>query len=86
MASPDAEARGYEEDVIPNADFAMAQTSVIHCPGCGIESAAPMPQDACVYFWDCPASNTIVRPKAGATAIPAMMGGRWRSVPGRGKV
>jgi hypothetical protein len=43
----------------------MAQTSVIHCPACRIESAAPMPQDACLYFWDCPACKTRCEAEGG---------------------
>jgi hypothetical protein len=47
----------------------MAQTTVIRCPACGIESVAPMPEEACLYFWDCPACNTVVRPKAGDCCV-----------------
>ncbi len=47
----------------------MAQTTVIRCPACGVESAALMPTDACVYFWDCPACNTIVKPKPGDCCV-----------------
>jgi hypothetical protein len=47
----------------------MAQTTVIRCPACGIEGLAPMLQDACLYFWDCLACNTVVRPKAGHCCV-----------------
>ena len=47
----------------------MAQVAVIRCPACGVESQAEMPDNACVYFWDCPACRTVVRPKAGACCV-----------------
>ena len=28
----------------------MAQTAVIRCPACGVETEEMMPHDACVYF------------------------------------
>jgi hypothetical protein len=42
---------------------------VIRCPICRIESAAAMPADACVFFWDCPACGSLVRPKAGDCCV-----------------
>jgi hypothetical protein len=47
----------------------MAQSTVIRCPACGVESAALMPQDACLYFWDCGACQTVVRPRLGDCCV-----------------
>jgi hypothetical protein len=47
----------------------MAQVTVIRCPACGVETQAEMPDNACVYFWDCPAYRTVVRPKAGDCCV-----------------
>jgi hypothetical protein len=49
--------------------FGMAQISALRCPACGVESPAEMPDDACLFFWECPACHTIVRPKAGDCCV-----------------
>ncbi|MHB1298797.1 MAG: GDCCVxC domain-containing (seleno)protein [Gemmatimonadaceae bacterium] len=41
----------------------------IRCPDCGVTSLAPMPSDACLFFWDCPACDAVVRPKAGDCCV-----------------
>jgi hypothetical protein len=43
--------------------------ATIRCPSCGQASEATMPEDACVYFLECPACKTIVRPKAGDCCV-----------------
>jgi len=44
----------------------MAKVTEIQCPAGGVESRAEMRDNPCVYFWDCPACRSVVRPKAGA--------------------
>jgi hypothetical protein len=33
------------------------------CPTCGERSGTTMPTNACVYFYECPACLTVLRPK-----------------------
>lgn len=40
-----------------------AREAVITCPACGTRTAASMPENACVFFWECPACRAVVRPK-----------------------
>ena len=47
----------------------MAQTAVIRCPACGVETEEMMPHDACVYFWDCPACKAVVTPGTGDCCV-----------------
>lgn len=47
----------------------MPRTAVIRCPACGVETEEVMPSDACVYFWDCPACSTVVRPRPGDCCV-----------------
>jgi hypothetical protein len=47
----------------------MTQLSALQCPACGVESRADMPDDACVYFWDCPACATLVKPLPGDCCV-----------------
>lgn len=44
-------------------------TATLSCPACGAETAATMPSDACVFFWDCPACATVVRPLPGDCCV-----------------
>ncbi|MEW2912690.1 GDCCVxC domain-containing (seleno)protein [Leisingera sp. JC11] len=44
-------------------------TSVLTCPGCGHETAEEMPQDACQWFYECPACRTLLRPKPGDCCV-----------------
>jgi len=41
----------------------------IRGPHCGVEAVETMPLDACVYFWDCPACEAVVRPLAGDCCV-----------------
>ncbi|MGI9042140.1 MAG: GDCCVxC domain-containing (seleno)protein [Gemmatimonadales bacterium] len=47
----------------------MIQTTTITCPGCGLQVEEPMPCDACVYFWQCPACAEVARPKPGDCCV-----------------
>jgi hypothetical protein len=55
----------------------MEPISVIACPHCGEKTAAPMPTDACVYFHECPACKTLLRPAPGDCCVFCS----WGSVP-----
>ena len=37
--------------------------SVITCPHCGFSGEEFMPEDACVWFWECPECKELLRPK-----------------------
>jgi transcription elongation factor Elf1 len=39
------------------------------CPECGHVSVATMPTDACIYFYECVACGTVLRPKAGDCCV-----------------
>jgi hypothetical protein len=41
----------------------------MRCPACGVESASELPDDACLYFWECPACGTVVRPRPGDCCV-----------------
>ena len=52
--------------------MAVAQTrrrSVITCPACGHREAERMPEDACLYFYECRGCRTELRPKAGDCCV-----------------
>ena len=48
--------------------------STIRCPHCGTEAALEVPENACVYFWDCPSCRTIVKPRAGDCCVVCSYG------------
>ena len=43
--------------------------STLTCPSCGSASEESMPTDACLFFWDCPACRTLVKPKPGHCCV-----------------
>ncbi|MFI5076480.1 MAG: GDCCVxC domain-containing (seleno)protein [Vicinamibacteria bacterium] len=43
--------------------------SAITCPHCGATRQEPMPTDACVYFYECSACQTLLRPKPGDCCV-----------------
>lgn len=44
-------------------------TSTLTCPECGARTKAAMPEDACQFFYDCPACGAVLRPKAGDCCV-----------------
>jgi len=36
--------------------------SALTCPSCGNTTIETMPTDACVYFYECAACHTLLRP------------------------
>lgn len=41
----------------------VLQESDVTCPECGNTTSVSMPEDACVYFWECPECGSIVKPR-----------------------
>lgn len=48
---------------------AVTLESVLTCPNCGRQSLETMPTYACVYFHDCPACGTRLKPKPGDCCV-----------------
>jgi len=42
-------------------------TSTLTCPKC--ETTETMPGDACIYFWECPHCNEILKPEKGDCCV-----------------
>ena len=47
----------------------MGETGTLTCPECGTRAVEEMPAMACVYFWECPACEAIIRPKPGDCCV-----------------
>ena len=43
--------------------------SIITCPECGQRTTETMPTDACVFFYDCSACHTRLKPKQGDCCV-----------------
>jgi hypothetical protein len=43
--------------------------STITCPRCGKRTEQTMPTNACLYFFDCPACHTRLKPRAGDCCV-----------------
>ena len=43
--------------------------SRLTCPACGHAEVLEMPEDACVYFHECPACGTLLKPKTGDCCV-----------------
>jgi len=41
----------------------------ITCPECSETATVTMPEDACVYFWECPECGSIVKPQEGDCCV-----------------
>lgn len=44
-------------------------TSTLVCPACGHAKAETMPTDHCLYFYDCAACGTRLKPKQGDCCV-----------------
>lgn len=63
------------------------QEGVITCPECGARTVEPMPENACLRFFECPACNVLLRPRTGDCCVfcsygdagcpPVAVAGRW---------
>ena len=55
----------------------MAGPSVIvTCPQCEQTSTATIPEDRCVFFYECPACHTMLKPKRGDCCVFCSYGDR----------
>ncbi len=44
-------------------------SSELTCPKCGACRTETMPDDACIYFYECKACGTVLRPKPGDCCV-----------------
>ncbi|MGE3842928.1 MAG: GDCCVxC domain-containing (seleno)protein [Vicinamibacterales bacterium] len=44
-------------------------TAHLLCPHCGTVTAETMPEDRCIYFWECPQCRALLSPKAGDCCV-----------------
>jgi hypothetical protein len=61
----------------------MSERSIITCPKCGHQSAEPMPTDACLFFYECKACKTKLKPLPGDCCVFCSYGS-IRCPPARG--
>ena len=43
--------------------------STLTCPECGCAAMEVMPEDACLYFYECKGCNSLLRPRAGDCCV-----------------
>jgi hypothetical protein len=43
--------------------------SVLTCPHCAFAAVESMPTEACLYFYECTACHTLLRPKPGDCCV-----------------
>ena len=48
---------------------AVILESVLTCPRCGAVSVETMPQDACIYFYECRGCGVVFQPKPGDCCV-----------------
>lgn len=47
----------------------MEEVSILQCPVCAARSEQVMPEDACVYFFECERCGTLLKPKPGDCCV-----------------
>jgi len=47
----------------------MITDSIVTCPHCGHQATERMPQDACLFFYDCKGCGRRLKPKAGDCCV-----------------
>jgi hypothetical protein len=47
----------------------IATRSILTCPICGAQTEQEMPTDACVFFFECEACHSLLRPKPGDCCV-----------------
>lgn len=66
------QASRHDQDVGKSAsrlEFDMEMLTDLTCPACGYVERLAMPTDACVFFHECVACDTRLRPKAGDCCV-----------------
>ena len=53
----------------PSAHGAVVFDSVLTCPHCGHAKRERMPVDACQFFYECEACQTLLRPRRGDCCV-----------------
>jgi hypothetical protein len=48
---------------------AIEPVSTLTCPACGHQKAETMPEDACLYFYECEGCGARLTPKAGDCCV-----------------
>ena len=43
--------------------------SILTCPECGARTEERMPEDACQFFYECPACKAVIRPRPGDCCV-----------------
>jgi len=43
--------------------------STLTCPACGHQATEAMPENACVFFYDCAGCGALLRPKQGDCCV-----------------
>jgi hypothetical protein len=51
------------------AESPAQRTATLTCPECDQSSAETMPDDACLFFFECPSCKTMLRPLAGDCCV-----------------
>lgn len=51
------------------AEVMIELRSAITCPACGFQAQETMPEDACVFFYDCKGCGTQLKPKKGDCCV-----------------
>lgn len=54
---------------MPGHNAASRQMSILTCPHCGHQAAEAVPEDACLYFYECKGCGRTLRPKAGDCCV-----------------
>ena len=49
-------------------------TSELTCPHCSRQHTEIMPQDACIFFFECQGCGAMLKPKAGDCCVPIALG------------
>ena len=47
----------------------VTRLSTLRCPHCGHESIESMPEDACIWFYDCKGCGALLKPKPGDCCV-----------------
>jgi hypothetical protein len=50
-------------------DSTIILQSVITCPGCGNQKEETMPEEACVFFYECENCNSVLKPMQGDCCV-----------------